>query len=98
MRFSTSAAAMSYTIAEVAGMSARAIGKNLEPVISGKYRVGDIRHCFADISKAERILGFKPEIMLSDGLGELAEWLGTQAAVDGVEAAHNELEERGLRI
>ena len=39
----------------------RVLGKrDLEPEIAGNYRVGDIRHCFADITLARRVLGYEP--------------------------------------
>jgi dTDP-L-rhamnose 4-epimerase len=64
--------------------------------VLGKFRAGDIRHCFADISKAKTELGFAPEVDFADGLSELAEWLAGQVADDGIERATAELEQRGL--
>ena len=65
-----------YTIREIAGKLSDILNKeHLTPEICGKYRVGDIRHCFADISKAKQILGYEPRITLEQGLAELAEWL-----------------------
>jgi UDP-glucose 4-epimerase len=58
------------TIRELAGLVIKLAGPGLEPVFV-KPRPGDIRHSFADITKAERLLGFKPEISLEKGLGEL---------------------------
>lgn len=85
------------TIREVAGSMADVLGKQgLEPEITGKYRAGDIRHCFADIGKARRILGYEPQITLEAGLVELADWLGRQTAEDRVEEARRALEVRGL--
>jgi dTDP-L-rhamnose 4-epimerase len=87
------------TVLEIAEKMSRVLGKeHLEPEVSGKYRVGDIRHCFADISRAQRVLGFKPRINFEEGLVELAEWLEGQTAVDRVEAARAELDARGLAI
>jgi dTDP-L-rhamnose 4-epimerase len=87
------------TVLEIAQRMSQVLGKeDLEPEISGKYRVGDIRHCFADISRAQRILGFSPTINFEEGLVELAEWLEGQTAVDRVEAARAELDARGLAI
>ena len=45
------------------------------PEITGKYRVGDVRHCFADISLATDSLGYVPRVDLNDGLSDLADWL-----------------------
>jgi dTDP-L-rhamnose 4-epimerase len=89
----------SVSVREIAERLARVVGKeHLEPKITGKYRAGDIRHCFADISLARRTLGFEPEISLDDGMGELAEWLEGQAAEDRAEEAAAELAVRGLTL
>ena len=87
-----------YTVCEIAERVARAVGKSIEPQITGKYRVGDIRHCFADISKARSILGYRPRISLQEGMAELAGWLDWQAATDRVDDANRELLARGLTI
>ena len=88
-----------YTIRELAERIATVLGKAyLSPEITGKYRVGDIRHCFADITKARRILGYEPKVKLEDGLTELAEWLEGQAAEDKVAQASAELSARGLTV
>lgn len=87
------------SVRTIADQMAHVLDKpHLEPVLSGKYRVGDIRHCFADISKAQRILEYSPRIKLEQGLIELAQWLETQVAHDQVETATAQLSERGLTI
>ena len=87
----------SRTILDIAQTIAAATGKTeLTPHVVGKYRAGDIRHCFADIGLARRLLGYEPSIAFGDGIAELAEWLSTQAAVDAVEQATEELSRRGL--
>jgi dTDP-L-rhamnose 4-epimerase len=88
-----------YTVASLARRMAAILGKDhIEPRITGDYRVGDIRHCFADISKAREVLGFEPRIGLEEGMAELAEWLGEQQADDLSERAREELVERGLTV
>lgn len=89
----------SYTVREVAEMVARALGKeHIEPEITGKYRVGDIRHCYADITRAQEAIGFEPQVTLESGMAELAEWLKEQEAEDKVEQASAELSARGLAV
>ncbi|HEX3019505.1 MAG TPA: NAD-dependent epimerase/dehydratase family protein [Chitinispirillaceae bacterium] len=89
----------SYTISEVAFKMARVLEKsNIEPLVSGKYRIGDIRHCFADISLAAEVLGYKPKITLEKGLTELAGWLENQIAQDKLDLANSELFDRGLTL
>ena len=69
---------------------------DLSPHVLGKYRTGDIRHCFADISLSRAELGFEPQVDFREGLEELAEWLSGQVAIDAVDKAREELEARGL--
>jgi dTDP-L-rhamnose 4-epimerase len=89
----------SITVNEVAERLAAILDKTkLEPEITGKYRVGDIRHCFADIRKAKELLGFQPQIGFDEGLTDLAEWLVDQVAIDSVEDAAAALASRGLTI
>lgn len=88
-----------YSIDFIARELARVMGKeNIKPEITGKYRVGDIRHCFADTAKAQEILGFRPEVKFEEGLKELSQWLKTQIATDNVSKASNELSSRGLTV
>ncbi len=84
------------TVADVATELARAMGSNLGPELAGKARTGDIRHCFADIGKAGRELGFAPRQDFREGLAELAEWVARQEATDRHDHARRELEARGL--
>ena len=86
----------SVTVREVAEKLAATLGKSIEPELTGKYRVGDIRHCFADIGLARELLGFEPRVELGHGMTELAEWLEGQVAEDRVERASDELGARGL--
>ena len=69
--------------------------KKLKPELPDKFRAGDIRHCYADISKIEK-LGFKPSVNLKDGLSDLVKWAGSQQAKDGFEQAAKELQDKGL--
>jgi len=86
------------SILEIAERIAAIMGKPLPPEITGKHRVGDIRHCTADISLAERILGYQPRVSFDSGLRELVDWLATQTAVDRVDQMHTELAARGLAV
>ncbi len=49
-----------------------------EPVCTGQYRPGDVRHCVANVASAERLLGWRPKVRLNDGLHEMAGWLKEQ--------------------
>jgi dTDP-L-rhamnose 4-epimerase len=88
-----------YTISEVVKRLAIALGReNIAPEVTGKYRAGDVRHCFADIGKARRLLGYEPQVTLEEGMRELACWLEDQIAVDRVPEAAEELSVRGLAL
>jgi dTDP-L-rhamnose 4-epimerase len=87
------------SVAEVAARLAAVLGKDDIPAtITGKYRFGDIRHCFADITVAREVLGFKPKVAFETGVQELADWLDRQGAEDNYEDAHAELQSRGLAL
>lgn len=89
----------SYPITDIATRLAAVLDKpELKPQITGKYRVGDIRHCYADISLAQEKLGFYPQVDFDSGLRELAAWLEGQIADDRVNEASAELAARGLTV
>jgi len=71
---------------------------NLKPYVSNEYRKGDIRHCFADTTKAQKLLNFKPRVNLQDGLKELADWAQTHGwgTIDLFEKTLKELKEKHL--
>jgi dTDP-L-rhamnose 4-epimerase len=64
--------------------------------ITGTHRSGDIRHCFADISAASRLLGYLPRVQFLDGLKDLVEWVRFQSAEDRVSEAMLRLQTHGL--
>jgi dTDP-L-rhamnose 4-epimerase len=86
------------TVQGVAQRLGKVLGKDIEPEISGSYRVGDIRHCFPDISRARKVLGYKPTMTLEKGMRKLAEWLEQQTAPDRFDEMHAELSARGLVV
>ncbi len=82
-------------VAEV--LRQKIIGDDSIPIqIEHKFREGDIRHCYADISKIQSRLGYKPGVRFEDGMEELTAWVSRQSARDGFEDARRELEKRGL--
>jgi dTDP-L-rhamnose 4-epimerase len=84
------------TICEVATELQRALNLDLPLQITGKYRSGDIRHCFADISLATQLLGYQPRTRLKQGIDGLVAWLESQQASDHVDEAMQGLSARGL--
>lgn len=86
-----------YSIREVAQLLAMAMGvPEIEPEIMQRARSGDIRNCFADISKARDLLGYEPQFRLEQSLGEIVEWVQATVAVDRGPEMRRELEEKGL--
>jgi dTDP-L-rhamnose 4-epimerase len=83
------------SILNIANTLSKLFGKSLRPEIVNKYRSGDIRHCFADISKIKKY-GFKPAISFEEGMSELVEWSKLNLANDRSDVAYEELRERGL--
>ena len=87
----------SISVNQIAARLATILGReDLAGQVTARYRVGDIRHCFADVTQAERVLGFTPGVGVEEGLTELAAWLEGQVAVDRVDDATAELVARGL--
>ncbi len=84
------------SIKEIAHLLAKVYNSSIEPQITGQYRKGDTRHCYADISKIQRLIGFEPKVTLEEGLKELVEWSSTTEANDLFDQAAKELSERGL--
>ena len=71
----------SLTFAHVAQKMARLLGRaHLVPEITSEYRVGDVRHCYADVRRAETVLGYRAAVDLDSGLVELARWVDGRAA------------------
>jgi len=83
-------------VRELAERLGAALGSGVEPEITGQFRAGDIRHCFAEVTRARELLGFSAQRTLDDGLPELAEWVGSQAVQERGDEALAELRAHGL--
>jgi dTDP-L-rhamnose 4-epimerase len=88
----------SQSVREVALRLAEALNcPRLAPEITGRFRIGDVRHCFADLALARELLGYEPRVGFEDGVLALAEWLARSGgAIDRVDEATAELHARGL--
>jgi dTDP-L-rhamnose 4-epimerase len=85
------------SVLEIAEILACEMGKGIQPQVLGKYRQGDIRHCFADISKARHLLAWEPSTTFRQGVSQLVEWVRSQEHVkDSADSAWDELRQRGL--
>jgi dTDP-L-rhamnose 4-epimerase len=85
------------TVLEVARLINTYFGEQSTLRVSGDYRVGDIRHNFADLSRANRRLGFTPTWDFKDGLKQFLEWADHQGSQTGdYQQALEEMKARGL--
>lgn len=75
----------------------RLLNIEVPTTISGQFRIGDIRHNYADLTKVKRIFGFKPSISVEQGLISFVEWLRTEGLeTDRYEQSLQEMESKGL--
>ena len=84
------------SVGRLAELLAEYLETPLTPTIVGKFRAGDIRHCFADAGKIRRALGFEAKVRFEDGLSDLIRWVQEEEAVDRVDRATKELVAKGL--
>ncbi len=86
-----------HTLSSLGALLAKEIGGvEWKPTITRQFRAGDIRHCTADTTQLERVLGFRPRVLFEDGVKDLVAWVRAQKPVDKVDRAMSELTERGL--
>ena len=85
------------TVMEVAQQLVKFYGIDVPLQVTGNYRLGDIRHNYADISKIQRLLGFKPAVSFADGLKQFTDWVGKQEIRESrYDESVNEMKEKGL--
>ena len=85
------------SVLQVAETLKRLLGSQSELQVTGNFRVGDIRHCYADLSKVRSLLGFAPAMDLEAGLRAFCDWVVTQSIVEDRSAqAMAELTKLGL--
>lgn len=84
------------TILEIAQTLSKLLGKKGLIRINKDYRKNDIRHCFADNTKAKKLLGWEPKVSLEEGLKELIKWSEGEKAEDKFEIAQKQLREKRI--
>lgn len=84
------------SVLEMAQTMLRAMQVDLEPVVIGKFRQGDIRHCYADLDKARRLLGYQPKVDFEEGIKKFLAWAANKPSEDKLSTATSELEQHGL--
>ena len=80
----------------MAATLARVLPADVSAEMTGKYRSGDVRHCFADISLARRLLGYVPRVSFAQGVDKLVSWLRLQQPQDRAAEAVAQLTTFGL--
>lgn len=85
------------TIKQIAQLLAKIYKSNISPEITYKTRKLDVRHCFADISKIKRLVGWQSKLRLEEGLAEVVVWAAREESEDKLDFALQQLEKRGLR-
>lgn len=84
-------------VVTVAETLKRYYGVDVPMTVSGNYRIGDIRHNYADISKARRMLGFEPKWEFARGIENFCRWVDSQPVQqDNYEKSIQEMKEKGL--
>lgn len=84
-------------IIDIARIPAKLLcGKEIQPEITQRGRKGDVRHCFAGLTKIKTMLGFAPKVSFKDGVKELIEWARDAESIDYFDKAVKELREKNL--
>jgi len=86
------------TVLDIAEALIKELGSSVDIDIVRKYREGDIRHCYADISKIQSQLGFQVQVKFEEGISDLVEWVRSEEARDQFEKSRRELEKKGLTL
>ena len=84
------------SIKQIAETIIELYNSDLKSEITGQFRKGDIRHCYADISKITEKVGWSPQVSFEDGMRELIDWSKNVSAEDKFEQATKELKNKGL--
>ena len=84
------------SIRKIARTLAELLNKKIKPEITYRFRKGDIRHCYADIKKIKKLVGFTPQVTLKEGMSKLINWAKRTKSVDKFSYAERKLEEKGL--
>ena len=88
---------VSTRVLDVANTLKRLYNSEINITVSGKFRLGDIRHNFADLSKLKDILGFTPKYNFERGITEFVNWVKTQEVMeDKYEKSIQQLKNKGL--
>jgi dTDP-L-rhamnose 4-epimerase len=85
------------SVLEIANMLVDCFDGKVRPEVTSQYRLGDIRHCYADLTNIRAVLDFVPKVSLQEGLAHFAQWVLSQPLPeDGLDKANEELKKRKM--
>lgn len=85
------------SVLQIANMLVDAFDGKVRPNVTGQYRLGDIRHCYADLSQIKTKLKFEPKVSLKKGIEDFTAWVMSQPLPeDGLDKANEELKKRKM--
>ncbi len=85
------------SVSQVANSLKKLYDSNVNISIGGSFRLGDIRHNYADLNKIKNLLGFTAKFDFQTGISRFADWVKTQEVKeDKYEQSLNELKNKGL--
>ena len=85
------------SVLSIANLLKKLYSSNVEINVSGNYRLGDIRHNYADLNKITSLLNYQPKVSISEGISNFINWVENQEVyTDLYEKSLIELKERGL--
>lgn len=88
----------SLRVLDIARALIKKLGSSIDIDVVSKYREGDIRHCYADVSKIKSVLGFQPQVKFEEGISDLVDWARGEEAQDQFEKSRRELQKKGLTL
>lgn len=81
----------------VANSLIKAYNINVPITITGRFRLGDIRHNYADLTKINTLLGFSPKVFFEEGINKFTAWvLQQEIQEDRLDASLEEMKKKGL--
>lgn len=84
-------------VVEVANSLIKAYEINVPVTVTGKFRLGDIRHNYADLTKIKTLLGFEPKVYFKEGIEKFSKWvLQQEIQEDRLSVSLEEMKKKGL--
>ncbi|RYJ37850.1 nucleoside-diphosphate-sugar epimerase [Flavobacterium anhuiense] len=84
-------------VLEVANSLIKAYEIEVPVTVTGRFRLGDIRHNFADLAKIKERLGFEPKVYFKEGIQKFSAWvLQQEIQEDKLSKSLEEMKKKGL--